>query len=669
MSVLTPKRLFLCVVAVLLADSAFARHPSPRAYAGLAYDSKHEVSVLFGGRGKLDQATGGFHASNETWLFGGSTWAQQFPATVPPARSVHSMVSDEDGRVYMFGGRQEGIDADAPPTFLSDLWKWENGNWTRVDEGSATRPSARQYAGLAYDRDRDVLVLYGGQIYGGEEGAEIVPEFDTWEFSPATGQWTAYPAAGAPPVAKPQLAYDGINKKVVMLGVTNDLNTTPLMYVYDPVTRIWTKANPPALPPCTNEGHLFQQNGSFGRMIYFGGFCRTGTSTAEEVYEFDGETWLKLPSTAASRGIGQATTWDTHDDRAIVYGGSLLLGQEVTAFTNILEDLQWRSVQESRRRPVGRSLMTFDLAPSRDHLRLYGGLSEFTGSFLSDEWLFRNGRWEAGPETAGAPIGGCDNPLSALDTDRNKLVMLCTGSEVWEFDGTVWKAFTALDPRPNERRFANMVYDKKLKKTVLFGGFLGSSYRNDTWTWDGAKWTELDIDNDDRPPHRGTMAMWYDPLAQKTILYGGIGRGSINEKVKRFADMWSFDGTRWVNMNITATPGIRFRPLQAVGPDGKVTIFGGLRVEQIDEDSIRQYFGDDLWQWDGSTSKWTQLEQPALRPLPRQNGALGFDPATGNLVLFGGYGDGFYYSDTWTWNGSVWTPIVDEIIARRRSAR
>ena len=668
MSVLTPKRLFLCAVAVLLAGNAFANHPSPRAYARMAYDAKNDVTVLFGGRGQLERATGLVHANNETWVFGGANWAQRFPTTVPPARSVHSMVSGEEGRVYMFGGRQEGNDVDVPPTFLSDLWVWENDNWTRLDEGSASHPSDRQYAGLAFDSDRDVLVLFGGQLYGGEEGDEVVPDFETWEFSLATGQWTEHATTGAPPVAKPQLAYDRVNKQVVLMGVTNDANTTPLMYVYDTTTRLWTKANPPALPPCTNEGHMFRQVGSFERLIYFGGFCRTGTSSAEEVWEYDGATWVKQPATVAARGLGQATAWDTNDDRAIVFGGSLLLGADVTAFTSTLEDLIWRAVSESRRIPGGRSLAAFELDPTRDRLLLYGGLSE-TLSFLGDEWSFRNGRWDVGPLASGVPIGGCDNPLSALDTDRNRLVMLCTGSEVWEFDGTVWKAFSGLDPVPNERRFAAMVYDKKLKKTVLFGGFLGSNYRNDTWTWDGTKWTELDIDNDDRPPHRGTMAMWYDPLAQKTILYGGIGRGSINEKVKRFADMWSFDGSRWVNMNITATPGMRLRPLQAVGPTGKVVIFGGLRVEQIDEDSIRQFFGDDMWEWDGSTSKWTQIEQPAFRPLPRQNGALGFDPVTGNLVLFGGYGDGFYYSDTWTWNGTAWTPILDEIIARRRAVR
>jgi N-acetylneuraminic acid mutarotase len=667
MSVLSPKWLFLCVVAALLATNSFAGHPSPRTYPRLAYDTKNDVFLLFGGAGKRDNATGGTHASNETWIFSGATWAQRFPATVPPARSVHTMVAGEEGRIYMFGGRQESLDADVLPTLLNDLWMWENDNWTRIDENSATRPSGRQFTGLTFDSDRDVLVLFGGQLFGGEDNDDLVANFETWEFNLASGQWSEV-VADEPPVAKPNLVYDPAAKKVFMIGVTNDPSVQPLMYSYDTAAKTWTKLTPPKLPTCTNEAHVFRQNN--GRLVLFGGFCQTGTSSSEEVFEYDGATWNKLTVGFAQRGIGQATTWDPDKERAVIFGGAVISQPAIiTSFTNVYEDLLFRAVPETQSQPPARSLMAFDLDPRRDRLVMFGGLTEFTGEFVHDFWAFQNGRWFAGTNSITAPAGGCDNPLSALDTDRNKLVILCQGSDVWEFDGTTWKEFTALDPVPNARRFAAMVYDQKLKKTVLFGGFLNNNYRNDTWTWDGTKWVELDIDNDDRPPHRGTMAMWYDPLAQKTILYGGIGRGSINEKVKRFADMWSFDGSKWVDMAITQTPGIRFRPLQTVQPNGKVVIFGGLRAEQIDEDSVRQFFGDDMWEWDGAALKWTEIQQPAFRPAPRQNGGLGIDPATGKLVLFGGYANGFYHSDTWLWDGTNWSPLVELITRKRRSVR
>ncbi|HEX8617520.1 MAG TPA: kelch repeat-containing protein [Thermoanaerobaculia bacterium] len=666
MSVLTQKRLYLCVVALLLASSsAFASHPSPRSYARMSYDTKNSMVVLFGGRAAADKATSVAHASNETWLFGGATWAQRFPRTTPPARSVHAMTNDDDtGRVFMFGGRQEPTDPDTDATFLSDLWVWENDNWTRVDEQSAERPSPRQYPGLSYDEDRDVIVLYGGQLYGGEDGKSIVSTYDTWEF--ANGVWTRV-GTDTPKVAKPILAYERVSKQLYMMGVTDTTAATPVMYRYDAATHAWTQLTPAKLPACGAEGAFHAQKD--GRLIFFGGICRTGTSAQEEVYEYDGTTWTKLTTNTAFRGIGQAITWDPKDDRAVLFGGSIIYEQNLLAYTSLYENRKWRGIPETNRHPDARSLMVLDRDPLGNGLLMYGGLSEngASGGYLSDFWIYRNGSWATAPDAANAPQG-CDNPLSAFDSDRNRLLVFCGGTnELWEFDGTTWKDFSD-DPRPDDRRFAAMVYDKRLKKTVLFGGFFGQNYRNDTWTWDGAKWTEVDIDNDDRPPHRGTMAMWYDPLAQKTIVYGGVGRGSINEKVKRFSDMWSFDGARWTNMNIAQTPGIRFRPLTAIHPvTGKLTMFGGLRAEQLDEDSVDQYFGDDLWEWDGASLKWTQLAQPDYRPTARQNGGLGYDPATGELVLFGGYGNGFYYSDTWTWNGTEWTPRLELITPRRRA--
>ena len=35
---------------------------------------------------------------------------------------------------------------------------------------------------------------------------------------------------------------------------------------------------------------------------------------------------------------------------------------------------------------------------------------------------------------------------------------------------------------------------------------------------------------------------------------------------------------------------------------------------------------------------------------------MAFDPATGQLILFGGF-DGAYQNDTWSWDGTTWTQL------------
>jgi hypothetical protein len=224
------------------------------------------------------------------------------------------------------------------------------------------------------------------------------------------------------------------------------------------------------------------------------------------------------------------------------------------------------------------------------------------------------------------------------------------------------------------RSFAGMVYDPILKKVVMYGGYNNNNFRNDTWTWNGTEWTEVSMSKDKRPPHRGQMSMWYDPLQQKVILYGGIGRGSVNEHVTRYSDMWAFNGTGWTKLNVTETPGGRFGAQVAVNPlTGKTLLFGGLRVALREDDpkgeAIRQFFDNDTWEWDGTASRWTRIFTDPATPEPevRETGSLAWDPVASQLVMYGGYADGFYRSDVWAWTGQDWLPRLEHA-ARRRAA-
>src|SRR5437868_2193958 len=64
-------------------------------------------------------------------------------------------------------------------------------------------------------------------------------------------------------------------------------------------------------------------------------------------------------------------------------------------------------------------------------------------------------------------------------------------NETWTFDGKTWtQVQTSVSPGP--RSAAAMAYDKNIQKVVLFGGFVGVTFLNDTWLWDGATstWTQ-----------------------------------------------------------------------------------------------------------------------------------------------------------------------------------
>lgn len=665
MGVLTQKRAVLFVAAVLLSTNAFGTNPSPRTGARMAWDTPNNVGILFGGLGPTDRgATEVQHDSNETWLWNGTRWMQRFPETTPPARSVHGMTYDTArSRVVMFGGRVAAADKKLDPTYLNDTWVYSNENWTRIE--SAENPSARQHVAMAYDRARDRVILYGGNVLD-PSGEKFNLFSDTWEFDGT--QWHRL-IENTPKVAKPLMDYDATRNQMILIGL-NETGTEKVMYRYNATSNAWDVLTPATMPTCVNDGHLVYQEHT-GKLIFFGGVCATGTPAGEEVFEWDGSNWTKLTVSTWPRLSGQAVAYDPLRREVVAYGGTTALGSVVGSQTQLLRNQTFRQAFQVIR-PTPRSQTTFETDPATATIYLYGGLDETGTFFNTDLWGYRNGQWfrlPGGPNT-------CDHPLAAFDTDRHRLVVTCGGTEVFEFDGTEWKTFANLTEKPDARRFSAMVYDPTLKKTVMYGGFFGTNYRNDTWTWDGTAWTEVDMDGDERPPNRGQMAMWYDPLQKKVILYAGIGRPSLDHRITRYTDMWAFNGSGWTKLNVTETPGMRFGPQVEVNPlSGKMLLFGGLVAAPHPQDpsgkSLIQFFANDTWEWDGAASKWTRLTTDSISPDPevRENGAMAWDPTANRMVLFAGYAKGFYRSDLWEWNGQDWVPRVEQGGGRRRAVR
>lgn len=665
MSVLTPKRLFFAAVALLLSTTAFAAHPSARSYARMAFHAEDGTAVLFGGESLFDTATQRTYDSDETWTWTGSRWIQLFPANQPQGRSAHGMVYDSNhSRVVLFGGRRAATVAQGDVSFLNDTWVWDGGLWQEIETPSAPEP--RQLFGLTFDSVRDRVILFGGSRRNAADTA-FEGAFDTWEFDGTT--WTKIDVATPPQVSFPLLAFDATRNQTVLVGTTSTLGME--MYLYDPAARAWNKktfAAEEKFPPCVNDASM-EYRAANGTIVLIGGVCTVTDSPIDATWQWDGSTWSEVAVSNPSRATAQAIAYDNLRDALVIYGGFQAFFSVPRSFTTLLRSGEYRLALDEVR-PTPRSLSAFRTDPVTSTVWLFGGLNELGDSYLSEFnrvtgdgmlWGYRKGQWfSLGVKDSPAD---CAAPLAAYDTNRSRLVVTCFGSGTFEFDGTAWKAFTPEDTPPT-RRFAAMVYDETLKKTVLFGGWDETDYRNDTWTWDGTNWTEV---KNDRPTHRGVFSMWYDPLQKKTIIYGGLGRRSIDERITRYTDMWAFNGTGWSKLNVATTPGERFGAQIAVDPrSGKLVLFGGLRTElDTANDSRRQFFDNDTWIWDGAASTWTKLNPPRA-PHPRENGMMAWDPAGNEIVLFGGYA-AFYFSDTWVFDGAQWTPRVDPL-GHRRSA-
>lgn len=91
--------------------------PNPRTSARMVYDSRSNVTVLFGGTDYCSTVFG------DTWEWNGSVWAEA-SATGPAARWGHAMAYDAARQeIVLFGGVDSYDSGVLPPeAYLGDTW-------------------------------------------------------------------------------------------------------------------------------------------------------------------------------------------------------------------------------------------------------------------------------------------------------------------------------------------------------------------------------------------------------------------------------------------------------------------------------------------------------------------------------------------------------------------
>ena len=81
---------------------------------------------------------------------------------------------------------------------------------------------------------------------------------------------------------------------------------------------------------------------------------------------------------------------------------------------------------------------------------------------------------------------------------------------------------------PPARSYATMTYDPVSGKVIMFGGDDGTTYLNDTWTFDGITWAQ--VATLPSPPARTNAQIAYDAVTQKVVLFGGFnGRNYLGD--------------------------------------------------------------------------------------------------------------------------------------------
>src|SRR2546430_6034320 len=136
---------------------------------------------------------------------------------------------------------------------------------------------------------------------------------------------------------------------------------------------------------------------------------------------------------------------------------------------------------------------------------------------------------------------------------------------------------------PGPRAGATLVYDPENKGVILFGGTHTVPHADgtnegvstgDTWLWDGKSWRRFEVPG---PPARSSAMATYDSKRHVVVLFGGGGPTGTGPALL-LNDTWTWDGARWSEMHPAHVPDGRFRAGMAFdeGRGVAATLGGGL---------------------------------------------------------------------------------------------
>jgi len=231
------------------------------------------------------------------------------------------------------------------------------------------------------------------------------------------------------------------------------------------------------------------------------------------------------------------------------------------------------------------------------------------------------------------------------------ILICCRSSIALAVNAPDWIELSPSGPPP-ARSYLAMTYDPVSGKVIAFGGFDGTGYLNDTWSFDGTSW--MHIATQFAPPARAAGQMTYDSVAQKIVLFGGF------DGTNYLDDTWLWDGStlQWTEATPNHHPPAVTGPMLFPDPNGRADLFGGFDG---------QFYQLTMWQW--NASDWTELS-PSTVPFARASAAVATNTSTGQVVMFGGLAD-VNPNNTWTYDGTTWTlqsPAVQPLLVYAASA-
>lgn len=229
--------------------------------------------------------------------------------------------------------------------------------------------------------------------------------------------------------------------------------------------------------------------------------------------------------------------------------------------------------------PIPRSSFGFAYDQKRGVFVLFGGEAFLSVLIFGDTWEYDGVNWRH-IDIPAYPTPPTPRTQVALvyDTTRERIIMhggtdtVLTFDDTWTYNGSRWTEISTTT-KPTATDFNRMyAYDEDRDSLVLFGGGVGVSEIDETWEFDGTDWTQATPGTS--PPERKSGDMVYDQVNKNIVLFGGF------TGVTTYDDTWIYDGTNWVELVTSAEPtnGLSGHWMGYDAIAERVLIFGGFAV-------------------------------------------------------------------------------------------
>jgi cysteine-rich repeat protein len=550
------------------------------------------------------------------------SWTQLTFERPPPVYETRLAFDSKRGRVVMFGGRQNvGAGGVLEYSFTHE---WDGARWVRPP--TTVEPQPRRDYQFAYDAERGVTLMFSGSTF--------VP--DTWLWD-GTSWSVASPTTIPPPRVSGTTVYDSKRKRVVMFG--GRVATAPVDQGSD--TWAWTGSDwvnlMPAMSPPKRQNAQMAYDPKRDRIVLYGGFFGSTSTTLGDLWEFDGTTWSKITFTGGpGLQASGAMAYDPVSEHVILIPVNGPSPTDVWDWDGTV----WTKRPTASSFPIGtttNSGATITTDTIRGRVVIWTDrINELAGS-----------TWVAPPAGAAEDpfqLGDRQLPTLVLDTGRRHVIAYggAQGTTTPKNDTFIWDgSWTFVVAGPTARFGASAAFDRDRGEMVMFGGCpSATTFLGDTYTFDTAWHTKTPSSP---PSPRCKHAIAYDVASKQTILFGGLSSpGPLSDTF-----LWDSAVSNWTPLTPAHVPPARYGA--AIGYDEKrdqIVMFGGRNATTELEDT---------WIWDAAARDW--IEQTGIAaPPPRHYAQLAWDYSRARLVLYGGADTAGAGSlgDVWEWTGSAW---------------